>query len=148
MIRSEVFRNVGLFQTGLGPTGGKHLGGEDSEMVRRLLTAGKRLVYAPSAVVLHKVPRERMTLAYLRKWNYWMARANTRISEFHNVTPAVLFGDCLKSALVALSYYGIGARTRAVGAEITFWWRLGMLVELFSSNRSEKGNRSLSHATR
>ena len=141
-IRSSVLREVGLFRTDLGRAAGNLAGGEDSEMVRRLLERGKRLVYVPTAIVNHKVPAERMTLAYLRRWNFWMARSNVRMSTFRHVTFAVLLLECLKSMGVAFSYYAIGARVKAIGAEINFWWRLGMLTEMLS----RKGD--IDHANR
>lgn len=140
-VRRSVFREVGLFRTDLGRAGANLGGSEDSEMMRRLLIAGKRLVYVPTAVVWHKIPFERMTLAYLRKWNFWMARTTARMSELRRVTLRFLLLDCAKSVFVALAYYVLGRQEKAVGAEINFWWRLGMFVELFNrklSGRSYK----------
>ncbi len=136
-VRNLIFREVGFYRTDLGRAGKTLGGGEDSEMISRLLTAGKRLVYMPNAVVRHKVPPARMTLAYLRKWNYWMARSTVRISKFKQVTPKILLLECVKSAAAALCYYAIGAKVKAVGAEINLWWRLGMLVELLSGKRKK-----------
>ena len=134
-IHRSVFDEIGLFRTDLGPCGKRMAGGEDSEMVRRLLVAGKRVVYLPTAIVNHKIPASRMTLTYLRKWNFWMARSNTRISEFQNVTSGILFLDCIKSACAALFYYVKGLHVKAVGAEINFWWRLGTLTEMLSRKK-------------
>jgi glycosyltransferase involved in cell wall biosynthesis len=40
-------------------------GGEDTELIRRLALSGKKLVWAPAAMVLEFVPAERMTLTAL-----------------------------------------------------------------------------------
>lgn len=135
-VRRSVFSEVGLFRTDLGPSGRMKYGGEDSEMVKRLLMAGKKMVYVPKAMVRHRIPSQRMTLTYLRKWNYWTARSTVRISEFKRVTPRILLWECAKSTIAALCYYVTGAKLKAIGAEINFWWRLGMLTEmLFGKNR-------------
>lgn len=139
-IRRSVFNEVGLFRTDLGPAGARKGGSEDSEMVKCLLEVNKRMVYIPTAFVIHKIPPERMTLAYLRKWNFWMARSNARLSTFQKVTPSALLLDCMKSACAALSYYAVGKHTNAVGAEINFWWRLGTLVELLTKVKIKQGD--------
>ncbi len=131
-LRHSIFSEIGLFRIDLGRASSNLTGGEDSEMIRRLLTAGKKLVYVPSAVVQHKIPPQRMTLGYLRKWNYWMARSTVRISEFKRITAKILLWECTKSAAVALCYYATGAKVKAIGVEINFWWKLGMLAELLS----------------
>ena len=41
-------------------------GGEDIEFIRRLVMAGKHLVWSPGATVEEFVPKDRMTLEYLR----------------------------------------------------------------------------------
>ena len=136
-VRRSIFSELGLFRTDLGPIGNAHFGGEDSEMVRRLLAAGKKMVYMPTASVRHKVPPKRMTLSYLRTWCYLMARSNTRLSSFKQVTVRVLLFECAKSAIAALSYYLIGNKVKAVGAETNLWWRFGMLAELWSKKKSK-----------
>jgi glycosyltransferase involved in cell wall biosynthesis len=49
--RRELFKKYGGFRTDLGPCPGSQIRGEDSEFSQRLLAAGERLRYEPSAVV-------------------------------------------------------------------------------------------------
>lgn len=71
-IRKEMFQKYGLFRKDLGRCGNNMMSNEDTEVGRRLMAAGERLWYEPSAVVYHAVPQNRLTKKYfLRFWfNY------------------------------------------------------------------------------
>jgi GT2 family glycosyltransferase len=69
--RREAFEKHGGFRTDLGRCAEKLRGGEDSEFGRRLLAAGERLRYEPSAVVHHPVAECRMNKRYLLTWWFW-----------------------------------------------------------------------------
>jgi len=77
--RRVAFEEHGFFRTDLG-RGSALMLGEDTEFCTRLLSAGEKLVYAPSAVVYHVTPRERMAKSYFQSYyfNYgrYIARAN------------------------------------------------------------------------
>jgi glycosyltransferase involved in cell wall biosynthesis len=77
--RREVFSTHGGFRTDLGPLPGSDIRhNEDSEFGSRLLLAGERLWYEPSAVVYHAVPADRREKAYFLAWWYDKARADIR----------------------------------------------------------------------
>ncbi len=73
--RKEMFTKYGLFRTDLGPRPGTEIRNEDTEFGRRLLAAGERLFYVPSAVVYHEVPERRTTQKYLLKRSFDNGRA-------------------------------------------------------------------------
>jgi glycosyltransferase involved in cell wall biosynthesis len=64
--RKSVFEEIGAYKTDLGPRGGQGFGGEDDEIFRRMLRHNKTVVYRPSAVVNHYVPKVRCEKAYHR----------------------------------------------------------------------------------
>ncbi len=66
--RRDAFVKHGEFRTDLGPRPGTGIRGEDSELGDRLLAAGERLRYEPSATVYHPAPAERMEKKYLLGW--------------------------------------------------------------------------------
>jgi glycosyltransferase involved in cell wall biosynthesis len=76
--RKELFTKYGLFRTDLGPRPGSEIRNEDMELGRRLLAAGERLLYVPSAVVYHEVPENRTTKKYLLKRWFDNGRAEIR----------------------------------------------------------------------
>lgn len=76
--RKTTFEKYGGFRTDMGPCPGSELRNEDMEFGRRVLAAGERLWYAPSAVVYHAVPEDRLTERYLLRFWYDHGRAMTR----------------------------------------------------------------------
>jgi glycosyltransferase involved in cell wall biosynthesis len=77
--RKNMFEKYGTFRVDLGHCGGKLVSGEDVDFGNRLIAAGERLRYEPSAVVHHPVPEERLTKRYFRAW--WFGFGQTRIIE-------------------------------------------------------------------
>jgi glucosyl-dolichyl phosphate glucuronosyltransferase len=78
--RKEVFKKYGCFRTDLGRCGTNLLSNEDTEFGHRLLAAGERLRYEPSAVTQHPVPEERVRKLYVLNW--WFGKGRADISEF------------------------------------------------------------------
>jgi len=62
----DMFEKYGLFRTDLGPSPTREIArpNEDTEFGRRLIAAGERLRYEPSAVVCHPTPQHRLQKAY------------------------------------------------------------------------------------
>jgi len=76
--RKETFAKYGGFRTDLGRSADNKIGNEDCEFGRRLLEAGERLRYEPSAVVYHPVSEQRMTREYFSSWWFDYGRAMIR----------------------------------------------------------------------
>jgi len=78
--RREVFSMFGGFRTDLGPQPGSEVQhNEDSEFGSRLLAAGQRLWYEPSAVVYHSMPSERIRKAHFLAW--WIDKARADVIQ-------------------------------------------------------------------
>lgn len=71
VVRRRVLDEIGLYDERLGRTAHGLLSGEDDELFRRLLAAGKRGRYLPHLVIYHHVPPERLTKRYHRRWCFW-----------------------------------------------------------------------------
>jgi glucosyl-dolichyl phosphate glucuronosyltransferase len=76
--RKLMFWTYGGFRTDLGPRPGSEIRNEDTEFGARLLSAGERLRYEPSAVVYHAVPQNRLRKGYFLDWWFDKARADVR----------------------------------------------------------------------
>lgn len=76
--RREMFEKYGGFRTDLGPRPGSEIRSEDTEFGQRLLSAGERLWYEPSALVYHSTPERRIQKGYFLAWWYDKARADIR----------------------------------------------------------------------
>jgi glycosyltransferase involved in cell wall biosynthesis len=77
--RREMFAKYGGFRTDLGPRPDSAIRSEDTEFGARLLAAGERLRYEPSAVVYHAVSAERLNQAYFLQW--WFGKGQADIRE-------------------------------------------------------------------
>lgn len=76
--RRDMFSKYGGFRTDLGPRPGSEIRNEDVEFGDRLLSAGERFWYEPSAVVYHSIPPNRLNKAYFLAWWFDKARADLR----------------------------------------------------------------------
>jgi glycosyltransferase involved in cell wall biosynthesis len=76
--RKEMFEKYGSFRTDLGPRPGSEIRNEDTEFGSRLLAAGERLSYEPSAVVYHPVQENRIQKKYFLAWWFDKGRADIR----------------------------------------------------------------------
>jgi len=78
--RKEMFEKYGLFRTDLGPSPNRDIPrpNEDIELGRRLIAAGERLRYEPSAIVYHPVPENRLQKDYFLTWWLDFGRALVR----------------------------------------------------------------------
>jgi glucosyl-dolichyl phosphate glucuronosyltransferase len=77
-----MFEKYGWFRTDLGPNPDNLIRGEDTEFGSRLLAAGERLRYEPTAVVYHPVSAYRFRKEYYLAWWFDKARADVRQSGF------------------------------------------------------------------
>jgi len=79
--RREMLDRYGAFRTDLGPRPGSELRNEDTEFGRRLMTAGERLYYTPSAVVYHEIRQERLRQGFFLAWWFDHGRATVRETQ-------------------------------------------------------------------
>jgi glycosyltransferase involved in cell wall biosynthesis len=121
--RKEVFKKHGGFRTDLGPNPGNEIRGEDTEFGRRVIAAGERLGYEPSAVVHHPVPGDRIDKHFLLKWRYDYGRGDAR--EFAVQPVRVFF------RIVANSFRWFAAfdPRRRFHSKLIVWENAGKLVE-------------------
>jgi len=77
--RRHMFGKYGGFRTDLGRSGENLLGNEDTEFGRRLLAAGERLRYEPSAVTYHPVEPFRLRRGYFLQW--WFNKGRSDVLE-------------------------------------------------------------------
>ena len=78
--RREMFEKYGNFRVDLGPRPGSELRNEDTEFGERLLAAGERLRYEPSALVYHPVTQNRLRKDYFLAW--WRNKGEANIRQF------------------------------------------------------------------
>lgn len=78
--RREVFERYGGFRTDLGRAGKSLISNEDTELGRRLIAAGLKLRYEPSALTYHPVEGNRLRQEYFLTWWFNKGRSDVRES--------------------------------------------------------------------
>jgi glycosyltransferase involved in cell wall biosynthesis len=91
-VRASVLRRIGGLRQDLGKLSGTLRTGEDHELFLRLVRAGCRGVYEPSARVRHFVPRERLERHYFRRWLYQNGRDVAGLDRVYAPLVRRLFG--------------------------------------------------------
>jgi glycosyltransferase involved in cell wall biosynthesis len=139
--RSGVFGRYGGFRTDLGPRPGSEIRNEDTEFGQRLLNAGERLHYEPSAVVYHEVSENRLTRAYFLRWSFDKARAEVR--EFGiparpelsiaGVPPHVF----RRLAVWTVRWLVTADASRRFAAKLKVWGRVGEIKECYRIAREK-----------
>lgn len=75
-MRRSVFEEVGVFNPNLGRTGGRLIGGEESDLFERMAERGMACYYVPRAVMYHIIPESKLQPDYFERLSY-----NTGISQ-------------------------------------------------------------------
>jgi GT2 family glycosyltransferase len=125
--RKTALDKLGGFREDLGMVGKKRLYGEDTEMIIRYFNAGKKMVYAPDAVVCHKVPAERINLKYVRKWRFDKA-LTLKPESAGRFPPFWLLKECCKNGMLAFAALASGNQKRAIQKELQFWTQCGQIA--------------------
>ena len=140
--RREVFDRHGMFRTDLGPRPDCLLRGEDTEFGTRILAAGEKLRYEPSAVVLHAVPEHRLQKDYFLAWWFGKGRADMRevgnppgTKWFALGIPLYLFRRLL---LWTLRWLLAVDPSRRFQCKIQVRWLAGSIVESYCGLSSRK----------
>ena len=150
--RKSMFVKYGGFRTDLGRRPGNQIGGEDIEFGHRLMGAGERLRYEPSAVVYHEVVAERFKKEFLLRAMLDHGRAVVRedgkrrglwgIPKCYLAVPKTV-----KRLLVAMLRW-----MRASDPQIRFfckcvvWQMTGQLMETFSQSPRTTEDRNVLQA--
>ena len=140
--QKKMFKEYGGFRNDLGPCPGSEIRGEDTEFGRRLLDAGERLRYEPSAVVYHAVPQHRLTKKYFLSWFFDKGRADMReygvpaaTKWFVGGIPLYLFR---RLAVWTLRWMLTLGPSKRFSCRLKAWWLVGAIVESYGQSRELK----------
>jgi hypothetical protein len=78
--RKSMFDKYGLFRTDLGRCGDSMISSEDVEFGRRLLLAGERLRYQPTAIIYHPITEDRLRKQYFQTWWFGLGRSSVLLN--------------------------------------------------------------------
>jgi len=144
-----MFEKYGGFRSDLGPRFGRDVQhGEGTEFGNRLLAAGERLWYEPSAVVYHRVARDRLQEEYFLTWWFDKSRADV-VAYGPPVVSKLRIGGipvCLfrRLAVSTLRWIVAIGQSRRFSNKINVWCVAGQILgsycEAQASRRHRKRN--------
>lgn len=127
-----IFAEVGLFDPQLGRKGNVLAGGEEIDLLMRIVGQGGRVMYFPQARVRHKVEAFRVNKRYFRRWRYqcslneaasWPRTAGRRLFGVPVYLFAQLARACWKSLVMGLTK----PADAAFRQEMIVWHFMGLI---------------------
>jgi cellulose synthase/poly-beta-1,6-N-acetylglucosamine synthase-like glycosyltransferase len=131
--RREVFEKIGGFNPELGRIGAKLLGGEETDLFKRLAESGCSGKYQPKAVVNHVLEPERLRKAYFRKVYFHGGQSRGLLfspgpgRRFIGV-PLFSVRQLLQKGLAYLSAAISDEPSESFVKELHAWWLLGFMA--------------------
>jgi glycosyltransferase involved in cell wall biosynthesis len=135
--RREVFWKYGCFRTDLGRRPGSLIGHEDVEFGNRLLAAGERLRYEPSAKIYHPVQDDRIQKKYFLSWWYAHGRAEIMQSGISCSTrwriDGIPISFVFRLAVCTLRWIFTVDVSKRFSRKLTVWTLAGKIWQCFAS---------------
>ena len=133
-LRRAAVEKIGGYHTELGKQSGSFTMNEDGELLLRLRAAGFRGLYEPRMTVFHRVPRERLTKSYFRRWHRGHGRSMALIDSLHPKPVSYWFGvprfliRRMIEALPRMMVAGLrGDLTGVFEQELNLWFMVGFI---------------------
>lgn len=113
-LRRSAVRRYGVFDTSLGYVGESLVGGEETDLFERLQIAEAKYYYVPKAVMYHIIPKEKLTVEYLRRLSYNVGVSQLRRARYYHRKGRVRVKECVKwfATLALAAWYGITLQWR------------------------------------
>jgi GT2 family glycosyltransferase len=112
-VRSKVFKEIGLFDTSLGRTGKKLIGGEESDLFERIAQHNMACYYVPRAVMYHIIPEQKLTQEYFCRLSYNIGLSQYRRAEINGRKWRLYLGEIAKwvaTLLLCATHHPIKSR--------------------------------------
>ena len=135
-VRRRVVDRIGGWSPALGKLQGTLRTGEDHDFALRMLMAGFTGWYQPDAWVRHRVPADRLRLAYFSRWFHDNGAVEAQLERHYPTTSRYVFGVpryLWRQAALDVSSALVGMATcdwaRAAAGQMRAMWFAGYLRE-------------------
>ena len=128
--RREMFEKYGNFREDLGPCPGSELRSEDTEFGRRLMAAGERMCYVPSAVVYHEISEYRVRRDFFLSW--WFDFGRGFIRETRMIPSATEILKILARIILTTPKWLLSLNSQhRFYRKCRIWYEAGKIVEIY-----------------
>ena len=128
--RREMFEKYSGFREDLGPRPGSELRSEDTEFGRRLMAAGERLCYVPSAVVYHEINDSRVRKEFFLSWWFAFGRGGIRENRMIPSTNEIL--KIIARVILTTPKWVLDLNSqRRFYCKCRIWYEAGKIVEIY-----------------
>lgn len=122
--KQEMVDLYGAFNTQLGRTGKKLIGGEEKDFFNRLKSGGAKIYYLPEIPVQHCIPASRTTIDYIERLGFGVGVSEryrtVNISRLAYCKQLILEAFKWCATLLLASYYSMTQRTYCAKSLILF----------------------------
>lgn len=129
-VRREAALKLGGFSDKVGCLAGRSLGGEETDMCRRIRSSGSRVLYVPDAVVDHLVDPNRLNKDWLVKRYELNGRASVILAEKEIWTSREIIRYLVLSA-IAFAYAILGRQKQSIWHAVRAAVSKGILEERY-----------------
>src|SRR5207245_2904321 len=140
--RKTMFEKYGHFRTDLGRGPRGLMSNEDTEFSGRLLAAGERLRYEPSAIVYHPVQMNRMEKQYFLEWWFHKGQGNIRQRGVRPGTKYSVVGVPLylfRNLSVQILKWAFAVDPiRRFSSKLRVWYKVGEILECYRNPLAAK----------
>lgn len=140
--RRSVFAQVGVFDPRLGRKGQVLAGGEEIDVLMRVVRHGGRVMYFPNARVRHKVEAFRLSKRYFRRWRYQCSRneASSLPASGRRIggVPLYLLPQLMRAAWKAAVMRVTAPADAAFRQEMIVWHFLGLISGNIEGRQTER----------
>ncbi len=121
----KIIEKIGRFNTGIGRSGSELSGREDTEFARRIIEAGGKVMYQPSALVWHVIDPKKFRKLYFKKLHYYEGMTTVKLSDL------VVKRNFAGIPLFILSQLGRSVlkyiKNPTLRMQMNIWWFLGFM---------------------
>lgn len=105
VLRSNVCKNVGHYNTELGRKGNNLMGGEENDYFSRAMLLGYKIFYNPNLIVFHKI-NDKLNRNYIFQYSFEQGKSERIIDE--SLSKLKVFIKIIKSITAILLYKSLG----------------------------------------
>lgn len=151
----EAFDRAGLWNTKIGRKAGGLLGQEVREWMLRAREAGLKGMYIPEMVVHHRIPKDRLSKRYFRRWFYWHGVSRAMLFQQHPIdmqapeetgldfskvplifgVPRYMYRSLLRSVVAMLKDKIRGKHASSFEHELALWFFIGVIRQRWTDRK-------------